>query len=186
MTDIEFMFDAALHLATRSLQDGQEVPPTVFLICDSKMFVLPPPPGVFDEENKERLAYLARVAAVAYGATASLFMSEIYVSHEAVGGKCKYAMPSDDPDRAEGVMMLAQVPHHISRFYDIVRFDNRKFHTLQPSEKVKPLDESKGDQVGGRFSHIITPSGAPPVIVAMAQAVMQRFSKTVPIIIPKP
>jgi len=112
----------AEHYATHMMRTTGSVPPTV--IADTAGgYVFCMPSGLADEAAKDRFADVARLLAVAHGATALVMVVEAWVRLATPDGRLDTATPpSQAPDRREMVvLMLEGTSRRANRFLPIQR-----------------------------------------------------------------
>ena len=116
--------------------------------------------GEFNEAQKAWFAETCRFAAIATGASACCLVLEVWVSAMKLPADIDPLtyrpdpMPSQDPLRHEIILLQGETREGTnSKALSIVRFDNRKFASLVPADF---FDTSKGWEIGGQFSHVLT------------------------------
>lgn len=114
--------DQAEHYAAHMMRATGSVPPTI--IADTADgYVFATPSALASEAAKDRFADLARLLAIAYGASALAMVVEAWVRLATPDGRLDtQTPPSEAPDRQEMVvLMLEDATRSANRFLPILR-----------------------------------------------------------------
>lgn len=136
--------------AEDALRETNHLDPAFMIVSgDGSFMVLPA--DTSDEHAKRRSVAIARLACVAHAATAVVFVSEAWMSHNPHFG----ARASQAPDRREILMISGETySSRKQRLLPIIRHESGKFAGFVEG------DNPNSDQVQGKFSTIL-PSWRP-------------------------
>jgi hypothetical protein len=167
----------AEHYATQFMRNRGRVRPAFLFITGSgepAIFVYGPN-GEFGVPEKEKFANLARIMAVALGATTCAFVTETWSIRR--DGMTADDVPSEAPDREEGVTIIGEAREGKQirgKILRTIRTDNGKFFNLVPSD-APFFNSEAGDKLTGRFGQTLTEKVPPANIQQLAQMALSMF-----------
>ncbi len=148
----ELMAEADLF-AKHSLQNDGKVQPTLFMHGEhgKAMFA---PAEMSSEQEKNAFAAMARLACIAHGADATVFVSEAWTRFAKPGQKLDMTKPpSQCADRQEVVVMMGQTRNSCQqRMLPMERDRKGRFIGFGQEHKIHP------DRMEGRFANLMPDS----------------------------
>jgi len=156
----------AAHYAAYCLNYSGSVTPACFLLAAEGQRMLTPR-GLADEAQKNDFANLARLACLAWDATACVMVLEVWAKFATPEAPLDLTeAPSEALDRKEYVILAGESRGgNRQQFLPIVRYDNGKFYRLGDPEEP-------GVEMQGRFAQILPPKAPDAATRELAQALL--------------
>ena len=142
-------------MAHHSIRQTGAVPPTLLIHGIDGNVVLAPQ-SMDDEKSKDRFVLQARLACLAHGADATVFLSEAWMRMPAKAGQSLDLSipPSEAPDRVEAIIIMGETRNgHYQKVLPMLRSEQGKF--IGFGEMPEVIREA--DQVKGRFAQFVPP-----------------------------
>ena len=170
--DLNLLINQAEHYAKHMMRSRSASVPATLMALNSEGYVLHLPNKFANEADKEKLAQVARLVAIAYKASAIAMISEAWVTIPKLRGQKPdlTTPPSESPDREEVVVLMAEARGASKQRFLFIQRDSAGRFTGFGTSLLPDIDKAEG-----RFSGLM-PLRAPTEEIAMQALNLLRIS----------
>jgi len=167
---LEKLMNEANLFVKYSVQRIGRIEPMLFIHGENGIAVFTPK-EFKNERSKDEFANLAKLACIATGADATVFVSEAWMKRPKKGEKLDLSRPpSSFPDREEVAIMMGQTRTACEqRLLPMIRSKDGKFLGFGNEHRMNP------DRMKGRFANFIPWGYPPPEVRAAAEAALDKL-----------
>ena len=167
---LEALMNEANLFVKHSMHQEGRVQPMLFIHGESGIARFRPK-DFKNDRSKDEFASLAKLACIAAGADATVFVSEAWMKTPKQGEKLDLSRPpSSFPDRQEVAIMMGQTRTACQqRLLPMIRSKDGKFLGFGNEHRMNP------DRMEGRFANFIPWGYPPPEVRAVAEAALDKL-----------